>query len=217
MEIMVLKAAQAILLFSIISCTQFRSGFFMKVKEGDSLRKLSKNFNISRYDLEIENKGKSFFPGEWVFIPTKKGILPQIISASLGRSLTGHKEFLWPVPSSTKVSSAFGKRWGKQHKGLDIAAQSGAHIWATNHGVVVYSGNELGGYGNLIVLAHRGGYFSVYGHNKENFVSKGQVVKKGEVIGRVGSTGKSTGPHLHFEIRREGLPINPIKFISYSR
>jgi len=212
-----IRIVKVLAFLSFVSCAQFKSGHYIKLVEGDSIKKVSKEFNVSLYDLEIENKGKAFLPGTWVFIPVKKGIIPEILSGGALGSIIGYKEFIWPVPSSSKISSPFGKRWGRPHEGFDIAAQSGAHILASNDGVVVYSGNEIGGYGNLIILAHKGGLFSVYGHNKENFVTKGQVVKKGHVIARVGSTGKSTGPHLHFEVRRYGVPLNPVKFVSYSR
>jgi len=212
------KIFSAILAFLFISCTQIRSGRFIKLEEGQSFKSLAKKHGVSRYDLERENSNKSFVPGEWIFIPEEKGILPQLLSKlDSSWSLLGHKAFLWPVPSSSRISSAFGSRWGKPHEGLDIAAQRGSHILASNSGVTVYSGNELGGYGNIIVIAHRGGFFSVYAHNKDNYVTKGQIVKKGQVIGRVGNTGKSTGPHLHFEVRRQGQPLNPSKFVSFSR
>lgn len=218
MEItMTSKILKIAFVFIFVSCTQFKSGHFVKIKEGESFKSIAKQYSVSRYDLERENDDKSFVPGEWVFVPEEKGILPHIFSKiDSGWSLLGHKAFLWPVPSSSRVSSRFGTRWGRPHEGLDIAAQRGAHILASNSGVVVYSGNELGGYGNIIVIAHKGGFFSVYAHNQDNYVTKGQVVKKGQVIGRVGNTGKSTGPHLHFEVRRQGKALNPSKFISFS-
>lgn len=101
---------------------------------------------------------------------------------------------------------------GKKHDGIDIPARSGSHILAVNDGVVVYSGNGFGGYGNVLILSHRYGFFSLYAHNKVNYAKKGETVHKGQVIAQVGSTGKSTGPHLHFEIRRDGRALNP-KFI----
>ena len=95
---------------------------------------------------------------------------------------------------------------------MDIAARRGAKIVATDSGVVVYADNELGGYGNIIVLAHKDGFFSVYAHNDKNYVSKGQKIHKGQVIGSVGSTGRSTGNHLHFEIRRDSVAYDPRDF-----
>ncbi len=215
MKTKILSIAFALVL---VSCTQIKSGQFVKIQEGESFKSIAKKYGVSRYDLERENSEKSFIPGEWVFVPEERGILPHIFSKiNSGWSLLGHNAFLWPVPSSPRISSRFGRRWGKPHEGLDIAAQTGAHILASKSGVIVYSGNELGGYGNIIVIAHKGGFFSVYAHNKDNYVTKGQVVKRGQVIGRVGSTGKSTGPHLHFEVRRNGQALNPAKFISFSR
>ena len=215
MKVKILRIA---FVFVFISCTNIKSGQFVKLQEGESFKSIAKTYGVSRYDLERENVDKSFAPGEWIFVPEEKGILPKILSKiNSNWSLLGHNAFLWPVPSSSRVSSRFGIRWGKPHEGLDIAAQRGAHILAANNGVVVYSGNELGGYGNMIVIAHKGGFFSVYAHNKDNYVTKGQAVKRGQVIGRVGNTGKSTGPHLHFEVRRQGVALNPAKFISFSK
>jgi len=215
---MKVKIFRIAFVFVFISCTNIKSGHFVKLQEGESFKSIAKAYGVSRYDLERENVDKSFTSGEWIFVPEEKGILPKIFSKiNSNWSLLGHNAFLWPVPSSSRVSSRFGRRWGKPHEGLDIAAQRGAHIVAANNGVVVYSGNELGGYGNIIVIAHKGGFFSVYAHNKDNYVTKGQVVKKGQVIGRVGNTGKSTGPHLHFEVRRQGVALNPAKFISFSK
>ena len=85
---------------------------------------------------------------------------------------------------------------------------------AIDDGIVMYSGQEIGGYGNLIVLAHRKGYFSIYAHALKNFVSKGQRVHRGQVVALVGMTGRSTGPHLHFEVRRNSESYDPEEFVS---
>lgn len=121
--------------------------------------------------------------------------------------------FSWPT-SSKYITSSYGWRnhpiYGrvKFHTGIDIAASWGSAIYATCSGVVIYSG-WYGGYGNAVIIDHGGGYSSLYGHCSSIHVRQGQKVSTGEKIASVGSTGQSTGPHLHFEIRQNGTPVNP--------
>ena len=97
------------------------------------------------------------------------------------------------------------------HKGIDIAAPIGTPIIAAASGEVIFSGWSRGGYGNLVKLKHRDGSVTFYAHNNRLLVSKGQKVRQGQLIAEMGSTGRSTGPHLHFEIRPNGSnAINPI-------
>ncbi|MCL2111183.1 MAG: peptidoglycan DD-metalloendopeptidase family protein [Clostridiales bacterium] len=119
----------------------------------------------------------------------------------------------WPVLGT--VTSEFGNRihpitgrWA-MHTGIDIAARSGTPIHAAADGLVYFSGWNSGGYGNLIIVDNGSGIFTLYAHNSANLVSKGDVVHRGNVIGLVGSTGNSTGPHIHFEVRVNGVPQNP--------
>lgn len=117
------------------------------------------------------------------------------------------------TPSRGAISSPFGMRWGKMHEGLDIAANMGDPIKAALDGIVVYSGWETG-YGNVIKLQHKNGLMTIYGHCSKLDVSVGQNVNKGDQIGLVGSTGNSTGPHLHFEVRVNGVAQNPVAFLN---
>ncbi len=121
--------------------------------------------------------------------------------------------FIWPLATSGTISSRFGPRWGRMHYGVDIAAPRGTAIRAADSGVVRTSGRQ-GGYGNLVVLEHSGGYTTYYAHNSRNLVSVGQRVEKGDTIALVGSTGNSTGNHVHFEIRKGGTPINPLNYFT---
>ncbi len=98
------------------------------------------------------------------------------------------------------------------HEGLDIAAWPGAPIVATADGVVSFSGS-LSGFGYVILIDHGFGYTTFYGHNKANKVRKGQRVKRGDIIAYVGNSGRSTGPHLHYEIQVNGVPVDPTKYI----
>jgi murein DD-endopeptidase MepM/ murein hydrolase activator NlpD len=112
--------------------------------------------------------------------------------------------FIWPT-TTKHVSQYF--RWG--HTGIDIDNRSYPPIYAAAAGTVEFTG-RLGGYGNLIIINHGGGLSTYYAHNSAHYVTKGAKVTKGQTIAKVGSTGRSTGPHLHFEVRRNGRPVNPL-------
>lgn len=156
--------------------------------------------------------------GKWVFETSQIGFL-NAKSFNAGRvdnspyEYKDYGNFIWPVPGSKKVSSFFGKRGSRHHDGVDIPAVSGTNIVASADGQVVYSG-KMRGYGNIIVIKHDDGYHTVYAHNRKHFVKKGNKVSQGEVIGLVGSSGRSSGPHLHFEIRRNNKVRNPALYLS---
>lgn len=117
--------------------------------------------------------------------------------------------YMWPAKGT--LTSGYGWRWGRMHKGIDIAAPIGTPIMAAATGEVVFAGWNSGGYGNLIKLQHSDGSVTFYAHNNRVLVHKGQKVRQGQLIAEMGSTGRSTGPHLHFEIRPNGTTaINPI-------
>ncbi len=126
--------------------------------------------------------------------------------------------FIEPVANHT-INSRFGlrhlvgERRARAHQGIDIAAPTGTPVRATADGVVVSSGYDAGGYGNFIEVRHANGVRSFYGHLSRIEARAGQAVSAGQRIGRVGSTGYSTGPHLHFEIRRAGTRLNPTRYI----
>lgn len=118
---------------------------------------------------------------------------------------------LWPI-SGGRLASGYGIRAGHFHEGLDISSQEGSTIYATADGRVVYSG-RLGTYGKIMVVYHGDGIASVYAHNSQNLKAKGSRVMKGDAIARVGQSGRAEGPHCHFEIRKDGKPINPLQFV----
>lgn len=198
------------------SCASVKSGHYVLLKTSDTIETLSKEFHISKEKIEESNKNKKIIAGEWVFIPIKRGVFNQEFKTHSfdPAHLLETGEFLWPVPSSNKMSSGFGSRWGKKHEGVDIPGHVGAHIVAAADGVVVYSGDEIGGYGNITVVAHKNGFFSVYAHALKNFTVKGQKVYRGQVIAQIGLTGRTYGPHLHFEVRKNGQAIDPTNFLA---
>ncbi len=131
----------------------------------------------------------------------------------------GNISFKWPCPSSSRITSNFGDRESptegasSNHKGMDIGASTGADIIAAADGEVVIATYSYSA-GNYIMIDHGGGVSTVYMHCSQLLVSKGAKVKQGQVIAKVGSTGYSTGPHLHFGIRSGGTYVNPRNYVS---
>ena len=118
--------------------------------------------------------------------------------------------FIWPV--SAPITSPFGMRWGTLHPGIDLGASYGTPIHAAGSGTVVWCG-WMSGYGNLVMIDHHNGLATAYGHQSRIAVGCNQEVAQGQVIGYVGSTGFSTGPHLHFEVRLNGTPVDPLGYL----
>lgn len=116
------------------------------------------------------------------------------------------------MPTRGSISSGFGRRWGRMHKGIDIAAKTGTAITAADGGTVSYAGYR-GNYGYLVEINHGNGYVTRYGHCSKIYVSCGAKVYKGQKIAAVGSTGRTTGPHLHFEVLKNGVHQNPSKYV----
>ncbi|MCZ8517629.1 M23 family metallopeptidase [Paenibacillus filicis] len=122
----------------------------------------------------------------------------------------GSGKFAWPVAGAT-ITSTFGMRWGAFHKGVDLVGNR--NITASDNGKVVFAGVKEG-YGNCIIVDHMNGYRTLYGHLSQILTSNGKIVEKGEKIGIMGSTGDSTGVHLHFEVQRGETPDNPLKYLN---
>jgi len=126
------------------------------------------------------------------------------------------KPTIYPV--SGRITSGFGYRKSPReigstyHKGIDIEGNVGTPIKAAGKGIVIYSGWQSG-YGYTVIISHGYGITTVYAHNSKNLVKKGQIVKKGDIIAKLGNTGRSTGPHVHFEIRINGQAVDPIKYL----
>ncbi len=131
-------------------------------------------------------------------------------------SVSGSGQMIWPI--SGPITSPFGWRmhpiYGRRifHSGIDIGGEYGLPIHAAASGTVIYAG-WISGYGNAVIISHGGGLETLYGHNESLCVSRGQHVAQGQVIAHCGSTGNSTGPHCHFEVRRNGSPVNPLNYL----
>lgn len=137
---------------------------------------------------------------------------PQVEVVLKGKGSTMPSAVGMTVPSRGNISSSFGMRWGRMHEGIDIAAKQGEPIYAAMDGRVTYSG-WIEGYGYAVKLQHENNMETLYGHCSKLVASVGDTVKKGQLIANVGSTGNSTGPHLHFEVRIDGKAVNPYPYI----
>jgi len=175
------------------------------VKKGENLWSISREYNVKIEAIIAANNitnASKISTGQQLRIPNVPG----------ARSNIGN--FIWPVRG--RVTSPFGARVlnGRKefHSGIDIGAPNGTNIVAAESGLVSYAG-YMRGYGNVIILSHNGGYSTVYAHCSVMLVNKGQRVNQRTIIGKVGSTGYSTGPHLHFEVRSGGKPVNPLSYL----
>ncbi|WP_353893259.1 M23 family metallopeptidase [Proteinivorax hydrogeniformans] len=137
----------------------------------------------------------------------------RVVERGTSNAPSGSGNFLWPISSGGRITSRFGPRGGGFHSGVDIAAPSGTPIAAADSGRVVTS-TYHGAYGNYIEIDHGNGYRTLYAHNSRNVVSVGDTVSRGQTIGYVGSTGRSSGPHVHFEVHRNGSRVNPLNYFN---
>ena len=198
-----------------------REGIFVKIPEDESVERLSSLYGTKIDQVYAANgigPGSPLSSGRELFLPgasyaaviqTESGM----VKIASGREHLLRNTLMWPVRG--RVSSLFGWRGlsyasaGSFHSGLDIVAPYGRGIVSAMDGVVVYSG-WMGGYGKTVVVDHIDGITTLYGHCSELAVQKGDPVYSGQLISYVGSTGRSTGSHLHFEVRKNNLPVDPL-------
>ena len=190
------------------------------VTPGETLFRIGKAYGVTYQELARVNGIKDagqIKVGQRIFIPGATRPLPvETITPAEPAPVApvlpepGFETFLWPVNGT--INSGFGPRGSSFHDGIDIAAPEGTPILAIEAGEVIYS-DQLRGYGNMVILRHAGGIVSVYAHNESNLVREGQSVVRGEVVARVGSTGRVSGPHLHFEIRRNNAAQDPLRYL----
>ncbi|OBZ08310.1 hypothetical protein A8L34_23610 [Bacillus sp. FJAT-27264] len=165
---------------------------------------------------------------EWLGQTVLKASLPEVVyrgtkvamqvsgtkaatqASTIKASMQSSGMFAWPVSGAT-ISSSFGERWGRAHKGVDLVSGNRS-IKASDAGTVSFAGVQSG-YGNVVIINHNNGYETYYGHLSSITVSQGQRLEQGAKIGVMGSTGRSTGTHLHFEIRKNGSALNPMKYL----
>ncbi len=194
------------------------SGVSHKVKKGDTLAKVAALYKADKQRIvDFNNLPDENLPmGQAIIIP--EGRIPytpppvarptQVVAGRPASLITLQRGMLWPTVSR-RVSQYF--KW--RHPGIDIALPTGNPIYASEDGVVAKSGWNSGGYGYMILIDHENGMMTRYGHNSKLFVKAGDRVSKGDVIALIGSTGRSTGPHVHFEIYVNGTRVNPLYYV----
>jgi murein DD-endopeptidase MepM/ murein hydrolase activator NlpD len=190
------------------------AGRWYVVDEGETLGAIAVKTGVPAEDiLEINGleRAEQVTPGTLLYL--LEGRPPvDVAPALVARAAPGRGHLLWPLAKPT-VGSAFGTRDGRPHEGIDLPAPVGTPVLAAASGRVVYAGNGIRGYGNLIVLQHAGDLLTVYAHNSSLLVGQGDEVRAGQRVALVGQTGHATGPHLHFEVREGQIPRDPMAFL----
>jgi len=191
-----------------------RGGVVHVVKEGQTLRDIAAAYGVSEFDIIAANDLAGLpLPGDKLLIPHPASI-PWLEALKLG--WRPDARFIWPLRG--RLTSLFGPRihpiFGTPdfHTGIDLAVPEGTEVHAAAAGKVSFAG-ERGGYGLLVVVEHGDGFSTYYAHLSRILVEAGQFVEQGQVIALSGNTGISTGPHLHFEIRRHGKPVDPLPWL----
>lgn len=226
------KISKTVCLIALLLTLQACSLFFREetvilyhVQRGDTLYKIGQRFDVSASRLAYENNissPNSLQIGQVIEIPyrgQKVNTKPLELSKSTkGQVSTPSGKLSWPVnKSSIHISSKFGWRWLKFHEGADFAGKTGVPIYAAHSGKVIVSGYRLSGYGKMVIIQGNN-MLTVYAHNSSNYVKAGQYVSRGQKIAAIGSTGKSTGPHLHFEVRIKDskgkyVAVDPLRYL----
>ena len=186
------------------------------VRSGETLWEIAQSYGLQSSQLARLNgidDPRKLAVGTVLTVPSSGGVAA-VRKSSRSKSSTRRAAqasiMTWPVKGV--VTTRFGRKHGKAHDGVDIAAARGVQVVAASEGEVIFS-SKHGGYGNLVVIRHRDGLVTVYAHNDKNLVAKGDKVRRGQAIAKVGDTGQAAGPHLHFEVRRGATPQNPLKFL----
>lgn len=196
------------------------SGVYHTVKEGDTIESLAKKYKVKPSDItdyplnNLQGPPYELVPGQKLVIPGgQKPYKPKIVRHYTGPippgAAKGTGRFAWPIDGPLYITQYY---W-KLHRAIDIGVPLGTPVYAADSGFVVYAGWNDQGYGKLVIIDHRNGFMTYYAHLSVIKVAVGMSVRKGQIIGLSGSTGRSTGPHLHFEIRKNGIPRNPLGFL----
>lgn len=180
---------------------ELKSGVTKVVREGQS--------GLKQVEYRITKENGEVVKEEWLRQEVIEASVSKVVLQGTKVTGEGSGIFKWPVANAT-ITSSFGERWGKQHKGIDLVGNRS--ITASDEGVVTFAGQQSG-YGNVIIINHRNGYETVYGHLDSIGVKEGQIVEQGQSIGVMGNTGRSTGTHLHFEIKKNSVAQNPMKYL----
>ncbi len=195
------------------------SGVYHTVKAGDTVEKLAKEYKVDpsaiiNFPLNNLKPPYELTPGQKIIVPGgEKPYKPKVVRHYTGPipegAARGTGRFAWPIDGPLYITQYF---W-RLHRAIDIGVPEGTPVYAADSGFVVYAGWNDQGYGKLVIIDHRNGFMTYYAHLSVVKVNVGMSVHKGQIIGLSGNTGKSTGPHLHFEIRLNGVPRNPLGFL----
>ncbi len=210
------QASQSILLSSdkIIEYKGY-SGQWIVNSDLEALDTALKTYSTGENDV-IAINGSDYKNNKSVFIPFSEAYLAFLKNRAASGTIPGRDdEFIWPIANFDRISSAFGRRWNSFHEGIDIPAGRGVPILAVCGGRIIYCG-YAGNLGHTVSIEHRDNMITRYCHASEIVVKEGEIVKKGQVIAYVGSSGNSTGNHLHFEVRFGDFPLNPLDFLPFS-
>lgn len=190
------------------------TGVYHTVKKGETLWRISRTYGVDLETLQWVNDVDDVTDlrvGRVLFIPGVRRVMK--VEPSIPEEAPSSKlvDLIWPLRG--RKTSGFGPRGKRHHDGVDLAAPTGTPVVAAAGGKVAYSGNGMRGYGRVVVIKHKNDLSTVYAHNSKLLVRMGDSVGQGQKIARVGQTGWATGPHLHFEVRRRGVPEDPMKFL----
>jgi murein DD-endopeptidase MepM/ murein hydrolase activator NlpD len=173
------------------------------------------------YDMDVEllknvnniRDSASLQAGARLWIPGAQRVMSTDGKNSFGRRSVVKDYLAWPLHGGA-LTSRFGMRWGRKHEGIDIGADIGTPIRAAAEGKVMFSGWGPTGYGRMVIIKHPKNHLStLYAHTSSNLVEKNDYVHKGQIIAKVGETGRATGPHLHFEVRNDTHPKDPLLYL----
>lgn len=185
-------------------------GSYHRVRAGETLWRVADTYGVDPKSL-MENNGISdpttLQVGRILRIPARQRVTA---TATVAGGAAGNPA--WPLVVTGTITSNFGPRWGGTHTGIDIAAPHGVAVRAAMAGTVVFAGWR-GSYGRAVVIEHPGGWVTLYGHNSELLTATGQRVARGQIIARLGNSGRSTGAHLHFEVVKSGVAQDPLEFL----
>lgn len=204
------------ILLTLANCQGFKyakpstDGVYHTIEKGQTLNQIAKAYNVSIEELKkansIDDEDK-ISVGTRLWIPGARKV--EAMASVEKRAKRGALK--WPVDGGI-ITSRFGYRHDRYHDGVDIGAKAGTPVLAAADGRVMYSG-WAEGYGMMLIVKHANRLTTVYAHNSKNKVKKNARVRKGQVIGEVGQTGKATGPHLHFEVRNDTHPKDPLLYL----
>jgi len=222
------KQKIALLKPSSSSLPREKKGIYHVVERHQTLYRICKTYQVDLKEVASANgitDRSRIQTGQRIFIPGAKRVLKveihidDVVAEETGTEKekvvekpdSKEVDFIWPVEG--KRGDLFEEAERKMHQGVDILAPAGTPVKASRSGRVTYSGNAIRGYGNLIILRHSEELVTVYAHNQVNLVEEGNWVEREQIIARVGRTGNASGPHLHFEIRKNNKAVNPLLFL----